>query len=148
MAMDWMRKMAEEKINEAIKEGAFDNLPGAGKPLELDDVSRVPEELRASYRLLKNAGVLPEEMQLRKEMVTLESLLACCTDEGERKSLTEKLSAARLRYRMLMENRGWGMSGAFAEYESKIRERLTLGGGRNDGGEGGRPGEGGPSGSS
>ena len=148
MPMDWIRRIAEEKINEAIKEGAFDNLPGAGKPLELDDDSRVPEDLRASYRLLKNAGVLPEEMQLRKEMVTLESLLACCVDEGERKTLTEKLSAARLRYRMLMENRGWGMSGAFAEYESKIRERLTQGGGRNDGGGSGLPGEGGPSGSS
>ena len=36
-------KLAEEKITEAIGRGELDNLPGAGKPLHLDDDSLVPE---------------------------------------------------------------------------------------------------------
>lgn len=132
--MDWViRNIAEEKIAEAIREGAFDNLPGFGKPLELEDDSRVPEDLRAAYRLLKNAGMLPEEMQLRKELVTLERLIAACRDEGERNRLKAEWSAKHLRYRMLAESRGWMSAGAFAEYEWKIRERLTQGGERERG---------------
>lgn len=123
--MDWVRNIAEDKIREAIRDGVFDRLPGAGKPLELEDDSRVPEHLRASYRMLKNAGVLPEEMALRKEMVTLQDLLACCTDEGERKRLNEQLSAKQLRYRFLLESRGLASSAAFAQYGERIRERLA-----------------------
>lgn len=60
--MDIFRIMAEEKIKEAIRGGEFDHLPGAGKPLPPDDMEGVPEELRMGYRLLKNAGILPEEL--------------------------------------------------------------------------------------
>lgn len=63
--MDWMSSIIEEKIQEAIRKGEFDNLPGAGRPLQLEDASGVPEELRTSYKLLKNAGMIPEEMQIR-----------------------------------------------------------------------------------
>ncbi len=50
--------VAEQKILEAQQEGAFDNLPGTGKPLELEDTSHIPEELRMAYTLLKNAGYI------------------------------------------------------------------------------------------
>ena len=49
---------AERHILEAQTKGEFDNLPGSGEPLTLDDDSHVPAELRAGYRLLKNAGCL------------------------------------------------------------------------------------------
>jgi Domain of unknown function (DUF1992) len=48
--------LAERKIAEAIERGEFDDLPGAGKPLELEDDPLVPEELRMAYRILRNAG--------------------------------------------------------------------------------------------
>lgn len=50
---------AERHIIEAQRKGEFDNLPGRGEPLILDDDSHVPAELRAGYRLLKNAAVFP-----------------------------------------------------------------------------------------
>lgn len=50
---------AERHILDAQTKGEFDNLPGSGEPLTLDDDSHVPAELRAGYRLLKNAGCLP-----------------------------------------------------------------------------------------
>lgn len=55
--------IAERKIAEAIANGDFDDLPGSGKPLELDDDSLVPEELRLAYRILKNAGFVPPEIE-------------------------------------------------------------------------------------
>jgi len=66
---------AERHISSALKRGELDNLPGEGKPLLLDDDSHVPEDLRAGYRLLKNAGCLPPEIEQRKEAATLASLL-------------------------------------------------------------------------
>lgn len=53
----------------------IDDLPGSGQPLQLDDDSHVPEELRAGYRLLKNAGYLPPELAMRKEAIELNDLL-------------------------------------------------------------------------
>ncbi|MFC5529554.1 DnaJ family domain-containing protein [Cohnella yongneupensis] len=124
--MNWAASLAEEKIREAQLRGEFDNLPGAGKPLPEDDELRgVPEELRTGFKLLKDAGMLPEEMQLRKDMVTLQDLLLVCRDEPEKLTLTTQLNAKKLRYRMLMEERGWSGIGAFAEYEEQIQRKMT-----------------------
>ncbi|MGI9335668.1 MAG: DnaJ family domain-containing protein [Gammaproteobacteria bacterium] len=62
----------ERRIREAQASGEFDDLPGAGRPLELDDAALVPAELRMAYRLLKNAGYVPEEVMLRREIASLE----------------------------------------------------------------------------
>ncbi|MEJ5070688.1 MULTISPECIES: DUF1992 domain-containing protein [Leclercia] len=66
---------AERHILDAQRQGEFDNLPGSGQPLILDDDSHVPPELRAGYRMLKNAGCLPPELEQRKEAVELTQLL-------------------------------------------------------------------------
>ena len=55
--------IAEQRIVEAIAKGELDELPGAGRPLELDDDTLVPEELRVAHRILKNAGVAPPEVR-------------------------------------------------------------------------------------
>jgi len=55
--------IAEKKIAEAMERGEFDDLPGAGRPLELDDDANVPEDLRVAYRILKNAGFVPPEVE-------------------------------------------------------------------------------------
>ena len=66
---------AEPHILEAQRKGEFDSLPGSGKPLELDDDSYIPLELRAAWRLMKNSGCLPPELQLRKDAIELNDLL-------------------------------------------------------------------------
>jgi hypothetical protein len=123
--MNWARIIAEERIKEAQREGAFNHLPGAGKPLPADDLEGVPEELRMGYRMLKNAGALPEEMQLRKDMVSLQELLRSCRDDDEKAKLNAEINAKQLRYRMLMDKRGWNSSDSFIEYETKIQEKLA-----------------------
>ena len=61
--------IAEAKIAEAVRAGAFDNLPGAGRPLELDDDRLIPQESRLAYRILRNAGFVPAEIETRREAV-------------------------------------------------------------------------------
>ena len=66
--------VAERRIEEAQSQGLFDNLPGAGKPLELEDLSHVPEDMRMAYKILRNAGCLPPELEERKEINRLEDI--------------------------------------------------------------------------
>lgn len=73
--MNLFDRIAETRIQEALERGELRGLAGEGQPLVLDDDSAVPEELRAAYRLLKNAGFLPPELQLRRELREAEQLL-------------------------------------------------------------------------
>ena len=52
--------LAERKIQEAMREGQFDNLPGRGRPQKLEDLSHLPPEMRLAYIILKNSGYLEE----------------------------------------------------------------------------------------
>lgn len=75
---------AERHIRDAQNRGEFDALPGSGEPLILDDDVHVPPELRAGYRLLKNAGCLPPELEQRKEAVQLADLLKGIREDDPR----------------------------------------------------------------
>jgi Domain of unknown function (DUF1992) len=66
--------LVEQKLLEAVSRGEFDDLPGAGRPLVLDDDPLVPEDLRLAYRILKNAGFVPPEVQALNEIAALERL--------------------------------------------------------------------------
>ncbi len=86
-----------------MAEGAFDNLPGKGRPLELEDMSNVPEELRMAYTILRNAGCLAPELQERKDINRMLDLLEGMEDEKERVKGMEKLrfllDRSRMRYK-------------------------------------------------
>lgn len=73
--MNLFDEIAEARIREAMARGEFENLPGSGAPLDLDDNRMIPAELRMSYRILKNAAYLPPELQTRREIQDLEALL-------------------------------------------------------------------------
>lgn len=78
------QKIVEERIKEAQKRGEFDDLPGSGEPLNLEDDSRIPEDLRLAYKLLKNADCLPPELELKKEIRQMEDMLESIADEKEK----------------------------------------------------------------
>lgn len=99
--MSYFWRLAEERIKEAQRAGAFDNLPGKGKPLDLEDLSWVPEDLRIGYLVLKNAHVLPPEAQLLKDIHTIEDLLKHVEDEGERRALAKSIQFKLIRLDML-----------------------------------------------
>jgi len=119
MDVDIVAVIAEGKIREAIEKGVFDNLEGKGKPLQFDELAHVPEELRAAYIILKNAGVLPEELQLKKEIISLQKLIDCCHEEEEKEVLRKRLTQKILRFDILMEKRKTS-SRVLSSYRSKI----------------------------
>lgn len=84
-------QITETRIREAMGRGEFDNLPGQGQPLSLDDDRLVPESLRAAYRILKNAGYLPPELEIRREIRNIEQLLIITEDETERRQTRKRL---------------------------------------------------------
>ncbi|MTI81660.1 MAG: DUF1992 domain-containing protein [Firmicutes bacterium] len=120
--MDVVAMIAENKIREAIEKGDLNNLPNQGKPLPFEDLSHVPEELRSGYKLLKNANVLPEEIQLKKDILTLQDLIDCCHNEGEKSSFKKKLNEKVLRFHLLMERKQINCTIDF--YKNKIYEKL------------------------
>jgi hypothetical protein len=90
--MDFLYKIAEDRIRQAQEEGVFDNLPGKGKPLQLEDDALVPEDLRLSYKILKNSNCLPIEMELRKEIFNVRQLLNAAIDPETRRELRRELN--------------------------------------------------------
>jgi DnaJ homologue, subfamily C, member 28, conserved domain len=103
--VDLIALVAESKIRTAMARGEFDNLPGHGRPLQPEDCSRVPPELRMGFRLLRNAGCLPPELEARKEVTRLGSLIAATGDPEERGRLSRLRADAELRYQLLVEHR-------------------------------------------
>lgn len=116
------QKIAERRILEAIREGALDDLPGAGQPLELEDDSHVPEDLRVAYKILKNAGFAPEEVALRKEIVQAEDLLAGMEDTRAKYRQLKKLNFLIMKLNMLRKTHT-GMEKT-QRYEKKLVERF------------------------
>ena len=120
--MDVFAKIAEQKIREAIENGEFDNLEGMGKPLDFSNESWIPEDLRMAYRVLKNAGCLPVELELRKEVMNLRDLITTIDDNQERLKRIRELNFKLLKLNELrkrpinLEN--------FPEYEDKIYRKM------------------------
>jgi hypothetical protein len=120
--MDILAKIAEQRIREAIERGEFDNLAYHGKPLKFEDLSGVPEHLRMGYKILKDAGVLPPELQLKKDILTLQDLINACYDDEERRSMQRQMNEKMLRYNIMMERQGH--KPAHQQYAAKIRKKL------------------------
>ena len=90
-------RIAEQRILDAIARGELDNLPGAGAPLDLDDDSLVPPEMRLVFRVLKNAGYLPEEMYLRREITDLEAIARSPAENESHRRALKRLALLRTR---------------------------------------------------
>jgi len=116
------QRIAERRIIEAMREGAFDNLPGAGQPLRLEDDSHVPEDLRIAYKILKNAGYVPQEVALGKEIAKAEDLLAGMKDTTAKYHQLKKLNFLVMKLNMLRRT-PTSLEKA-QRYEKKLVERF------------------------
>ncbi|MBP2168565.1 hypothetical protein J2125_001757 [Erwinia toletana] len=120
--MWFIDQLVEQHIREAQASGELDNLPGQGKPLILDDDSHVAPELRAAYRLLKNSGYLPPELEMKREAIELDSLLRSLDPADDR--YQPQLKRLRLLEIKLTQA---GLSTAFlnGEYRHHVKQRLA-----------------------
>ncbi len=98
-----LESLVEGRIQKAMMDGVFDNLPGKGKPINLQDYLAMPEHLRLGYQVLKNSGYLPEEVRLKKEMETIKERIHRCASDEEKKKLMKELTEASQQYHLYME---------------------------------------------
>ncbi|HWI41944.1 MAG TPA: DnaJ family domain-containing protein [Verrucomicrobiae bacterium] len=123
--MDVFATIAERKIREAMERGELDDLPGKGKPLAMDDgMAGVPAEIRMAYRIMKNAGFVPPEVELAKEIATLRNLVDALEDDGEKRRRTRELNFKLMKLSML-RNRPLDLEES--EYGERVARRLCGG---------------------
>jgi len=127
--MHFLDLIAEQKIAEAEREGALRDLPGSGAPLDLEVDPMIPEDLRMAYRILKNAGLVPQEVSMLREIGQLESLVEDGNDDAQSSAL-RRLELLRLKLDAASPGR------AALLLHNRYRERLLaqLSGDANEGG--------------
>ena len=114
------RDYVEELIQEAQERGEFSNLPGMGKPLNLEDESNAGDNAMA-YHILKSNGFAPAEIELAKEIRTererAEAKLAKIVHQGKalRARRVPPFASERHAFNIAVEK-------AAAEYEKTLRE--------------------------
>jgi Domain of unknown function (DUF1992) len=114
--------LVERRIREAQQRGEFSGLPGEGKPLTLEDDRLVPEELRVAYRILKNAGFVPPEVD---QLNSIQALIGAAADKP-----TARRWAA---LSMALERAGLSLTTQSAlPYQRKLMNRLSCGSSSTD----------------
>lgn len=123
-----LKNLVESRIAKAQAEGAFENLPGQGKPLNLTEDPLVPEEIRVGNRIMKNAGVVPPEVEQLNQAAHLWQTLR---QAGTKENLQDSAEQARTRRRLLaltlaLRSRGLSLTtAAGGAYRQAVINRLT-----------------------
>lgn len=120
--MNAIERIAEQRIREAQERGEFKNLSGAGRVLDLDDDVGVPPELRVAYRILKNSGFVPPEIELRRDIANAESLLAQALTPADREKANTRLEFLLMK---LAASRGGARDARIeADYYERLAEKV------------------------
>ena len=120
--MEFLDRIVEKRISEAIERGEFSDLPGQGRPLCFDDEALIPPELRMAYRILRNAGFVPPEVTTLRDIADLEARVETIADVGERNQALRKLQLLRLR--LEASGRFHAFTGLGSDYSAKLMKRL------------------------
>jgi hypothetical protein len=89
-----MRRLADRRIEEAMREGKFDNLPGAGRELNLDPMP-AEENARMTWwclRIMRKNDFTPHEIQHRKAIDHLKARLAQAPTEADVNRLVSQIN--------------------------------------------------------
>ena len=118
--------IAERRIEKAIREGNLDIGKCHGKPRPLEDNAFVPADLKMAYKILKNSGFLPPEIEAKKEIQKLEDLIADTEDEHQRLKQIKKLNFLKIKLNT-MRNRPFNIE-EHKEYQRKVVEKISVAG--------------------
>jgi hypothetical protein len=89
-----LRRLAEKRIEDAMQEGKFDDLPGAGRPVNLEPLP-AEETARMTWwalRILRNNDFTPEEVVWRKAIDHLKAKLNTVENEWEVAPVVRKVN--------------------------------------------------------
>jgi hypothetical protein len=80
---DW-RTLIDQQIQKALEEGLFSNLPGEGKPLEIEENPHAPADMRLAMKMLKDNGYAPDWIMMGNELDTKRNQLLDVIKKGIR----------------------------------------------------------------
>lgn len=104
--MSWLNKLAERRILAARAKGEMQGLAGEGKPLpDRPGDAFVSAGDAVGFRIMAEAGVLPEEIVLKKQMLAQRETLSTLTDPSARKAAMAELARLEMRQAMAAEAR-------------------------------------------
>jgi hypothetical protein len=98
-------RIAENRIQEAMASGEFEKLPGAGKPLNLEEYFSTPGDVRVAYSILKTANCIPAEVELLNEISRLEQAERETADTAAKRLLRQTLANRRLELAIALERK-------------------------------------------
>ena len=119
--MKLLDALVEQRISAAAARGEFDDLPGAGAPLEFDDDLLVPEEVRVANRIMKNAGFVPPAIEHLRALHDLQDEFDKVAEPAARCRIQAKMLALD----MAIESLRGGPMVLPREYCRRIAERLS-----------------------
>jgi DnaJ homologue, subfamily C, member 28, conserved domain len=101
-------RLLEDHIGRALaeseKSGELKTARSYGKPLDLGDgYEETPVELRMGYKILKDAGVLPPEVELMREVEALQRQLDAAAEGEAAHALRQRIAAKRLHLALRLE---------------------------------------------
>lgn len=106
-----LRTLIERQIAKARASGRMSGLKGEGKPLPDRPVETTDAaSLSAGMRIMAEAGVVPEEFNLKKQLEAARKSYAACASDAERKEAMATLADLELRYEIAREARRKFMS--------------------------------------
>lgn len=104
--MSWLSRLAERQIQKARLKGDLQGLEGEGKPLpDRTGDAFVSAGDAIGFRIMAQAGVLPEEITLKKQAAAQRAHLATLTDEAERKAAMAELARLEMLQAIAEESR-------------------------------------------
>jgi hypothetical protein len=122
--MDSLAFIAEQKIAQAMQERDLNSPKWKNKPLPLEDDRFVPDDLKMAYKILKNSGYLPPEIEDRREVKRIEDLIAATEDEHERLKQMKKLNILMMK---IDAKRSFSSNiSEQQDYYQKVVERISL----------------------
>jgi hypothetical protein len=96
-------ELIERRITEAMREGEFDDLPGKGKPLDLQEPYGDHGNWLA-LKILRNSGFVTDEVRYRKEIEILRARLESAESQSEAKALVREINAIILKLNTMGTN--------------------------------------------
>ena len=126
-----LRRLADRRIEEAMREGKFSNLPGMGKPLDLEPMP-AEENARLTWwalRILKQNDYTPDEVRWRKQIDLLKDELDRASTELRVVKLVDSINGLVRQINTLGTN---ALKSPIAplsmdEEISRLRQRVTPG---------------------
>ncbi len=99
-------KLVERQIKKAQAEGQLQGLEGEGAPLpDRSSEAQGDPAIAAGHRIMAQAGVLPEEFNIKKQLDAARKDYAVLTDPEERKSAMSRVADLEMRYNMARDAR-------------------------------------------